>query len=127
MGLWDLKMGTGGLVDIEFTVQLALLSMVEEAILTPSVPGAIDQLESAGRFTKQEASTLSEAHVFLSSLQQIQRIALKGDIQPDHLAIGLKDRLQRAVGLPDFEAVQTRLAACKSDVEAIRIQRIGEI
>ena len=126
-GLWDLKLGAGGLVDLEFIVQLGLLSAAEKAVLTPSVSVAIDQLKSAGQLTEKEATVLSEAHVFLSSLQQIQRIALQGDVQPDNLAAGLKDRLQRAVNLPDFDVLQARLAKHKSNLEAVRIKHIGAI
>lgn len=126
-GLWDLKLGAGGLVDLEFVVQLGLLSAAEKAVLTPSVSAAIEQLRRAGQLTEKEATTLSEAHIFLSSLQQIQRIALQGDVQPNKLSAGLKDRLQRAVGLPDFDVLQARLAGHKSNLEAVRIKHIGAI
>jgi len=126
-GLWDIKQGAGGLVDLEFIVQQGLLSLGHIAAVSPLIPKAIQRLESAGRLTLFEAEALLGGHAFLSSLQQIQRIAVKGDINPETVSAGLKDRLQRSVNMPDFETLQTALADHKSKIESIRIARIGAI
>lgn len=126
-GLWDLKLGAGGLVDLEFIVQHGLLSLSDEAAMAPFVPQAISKLESAGQLTKFQANTLLAAYDFLSSLQQIQRIAVTGDIAPDSVSIGLKDRLCRAVAAPDFVTLEASLVKHKQAVEALRAQRIGKL
>ena len=126
-GLWDLKLGTGGLVDLEFIVQHGLLSLEAETAMTPFVPDAIIQLKSAGRVTSDEAKMLGAAYTFISSLQQIQRIAVNKNIDPETVSSGLKDRLCRAVGLHDFETLENSLRAHKSAIQAIRAQHIGGI
>jgi len=126
-GLWDLKLGAGGLVDLEFIVQHGLLSLGNDLAATPFISSAIRQLESAGCLKKSEAETLLAGHLFLSSLQQVQRIAVSGDIQPDALSKGLKDRLQRAVNIPNFKSLIEALALHKAAIEAIRVTRIGPI
>ena len=126
-GLWDLKLSAGGLVDMEFIVQQALLSMGVSAEFSPLLPNAISMLESAGRFDANEADTLQAAYAFISSLQQIQRIAVVGDVQPETASSGLKDRLQRAVKMPNFETLEAKLIEHKRAVEAIRVRRIGEL
>lgn len=124
-GLWDLKMGAGGLVDLEFLVQRERLMLEGERPLVPVLSDAIDMLQTAGRLTEDEAVTLLHASNFLSSLQQIQRLALTGDVDPAAASSGLKDRLARAVGVPDFNAASASLADVKSAVLALRQARIG--
>lgn len=126
-GLWDLKLGVGGLVDLEFCVQHGLLSLGDEAAITAYVPQAIDTLERAGQLPEEDAAALLKGYEFISSLQQIQRIALVGDIDPKTVSAGLKARLCRAVSAPGFDTLETMLAQHKSAIERIRAERIGEI
>lgn len=126
-GLWDLKYGAGGLLDVEFTVQHGLLLLGHSAGLTPVIKDAIKVLESAGHLTPAEGKTLQEGYVFLSSLQQIQRIAVTGNIKPERASAGLKSRLQRAVGEPGFEALEANLAAYKLAIDDIRTHHIGAL
>lgn len=130
-GLWDLKLGTGGLVDIEFIVQHGLLCLQNAAASQPLVRSAIAALESAGQVPPDQAETLLQAHIFLSSLQQIQRLALNGDIDPENISAGLKDRLLRAVGSDDFgndfDALTARLVELKTKTADIFTARIGEL
>jgi len=126
-GLWDLKSGTGGLIDIEFIVQHGLLNLQSEQAAQPHIPSAIKILESAGQLTADERETLLTAHKFISSLQQVQRLALDHDISPDDISEGLKDRLLRAVQLDEFEALADRLTALKLSVAALFEARIGKL
>lgn len=126
-GLWDLKQGPGGLVDLEFIVQHGLLLLQSEAAATAFIPDAITQLETAGLLDPGEADSLLRGYEFLSSLLQIQRISLTGIIDPERLPRGLEDRLQRAVGLPDFETLVWELRAHKSAVAALRLKHIGAL
>ena len=126
-GLWDLKLGAGGLVDLEFIVQHALLMLANKAAAAPHVPSAINLLESAGQLAAPEAETLLSGYEFLSSLQQVQRLALSDHIDPGALPIGLKERLARAVGVEGFAAVEDVLQLTKSAIVAIFERRLGEV
>lgn len=126
-GLWDLKQGEGGLVDLEFIIQHALLELGTRDAAEPELPRAIDLLVSAKVFTSDEAAVLQRAHDYLTSLQQVQRIALTGHVVPETASAGLKDRLVRAVGLDDFEVLTETLRATKRLVADIREERIGPL
>ncbi|MEO1475383.1 MAG: bifunctional [glutamine synthetase] adenylyltransferase/[glutamine synthetase]-adenylyl-L-tyrosine phosphorylase, partial [Pseudomonadota bacterium] len=126
-GFWDLKTGEGGLVDLEFIVQRELLMLDAEQAQTPRLADAIGRLRRAGRLSDRDALDLAKCERTLSSLQQIQRLALTGDINPETVSDGLKDRLARAIGAPNFEAVTTELASAKAAVQTIRRDRIGPL
>lgn len=126
-GLWDLKLGAGGLLDLEFIVQYGLLAQGRCETLTPYLPDAINRLEGAGWLECAEAETLRSGYTFLSSLQQIQRIALNTDVQPASISNGLKGRLQRAVKISGFAALETELAKQKKGIEALREAKLGKI
>ncbi|MEM6899395.1 MAG: bifunctional [glutamine synthetase] adenylyltransferase/[glutamine synthetase]-adenylyl-L-tyrosine phosphorylase [Pseudomonadota bacterium] len=126
-GLWDLKIGEGGLVDLEFILQRELLMLETECAATPRLPDAIAKLRQYGHFTSTEALDLGHAEFVLSALQQIQRLALSNDIAPDEITDGLKDRLSRAIGAPDFRSVELELRGVKHMVQKVRRERIGSV
>ena len=124
-GDWDLKMGYGGLVDLEFCVQQGLL-LVPKAQLSGNgrLDEAIARLTEAAWFSEAEGTTLKQALVFLSSLQQIQRLALGGS--DDEMSAALEDRFARAVGASDgYAGLERTLAETKRAVAAIRQGKIG--
>lgn len=126
-GVWDFKLGAGGLVDIEFIVQHGLLSLQSAAACEAHIPTAISVLESAGQLTPGEAETLLSARNFMSSLQQVQRLALAGNIEPEAVSAGLKDRLLRAVDMDDFQALTASLSQKKMAVAALFASLIGPL
>jgi len=126
-GLWDLKMGYGGLVDLEFSVQQGLLVTPNAQLAGNGQLGdAVERLTSEGWFTAQEGVILRDAIRFLSSLQQIQRLALAKPM--DDISDALKDRYCRAVGVTDgFEELERKLTETKQNVAAIRRGKIGNL
>ncbi len=67
-GLFDLKQGHGGLVDLEFLVQAAVLIVAAEAprvIASTCTPDLIDALADCGFFTAPAAQALRRAHEVL--------------------------------------------------------------
>ncbi len=126
-GVWDLKMREGGLVDLEFIVQQALLTTGAKTPLQPHLPEAIRGLEKAGNFTPETAQTLHEAFHFLQALQQIQRLALGGDASADQISAGLADRLCRAAGASRFTELEQELEAVCAGIATLRDQRIGTL
>ncbi|MEM0984621.1 MAG: bifunctional [glutamine synthetase] adenylyltransferase/[glutamine synthetase]-adenylyl-L-tyrosine phosphorylase [Pseudomonadota bacterium] len=123
-GFWDFKRAPGGLVDIEFVVQAALLTSGDAGLVTGNTSAAIGRLSKAGIFAPRIAETLNAALVYQQALQQVVRLAL-GDIGPDHVfSAGLENRLYRAVGQGDFAALKTRLSQLRADVTEIFQQKI---
>ncbi|MEZ5945936.1 MAG: bifunctional [glutamine synthetase] adenylyltransferase/[glutamine synthetase]-adenylyl-L-tyrosine phosphorylase [Hyphomonas sp.] len=119
-GLWDLKTAEGGLVDAEFIVQQAMLLAGDAAVIRPSTLEAIGAVSLA----PEEKHVLREGVAFLQSLQQVQRLAIGTETSSEAMPAGLRDRLCRAVGAPDFEALEAKLSAVKSAIHTLAAKKL---
>jgi len=74
---WQIKLGVGGLRDIEFTVQLLQLvhGRSDESVRMPDTISAIDALAAAGYIGRLEATEFSNHYKFLRLLEH--RIQLR--------------------------------------------------
>ncbi|MEL7452410.1 MAG: DUF294 nucleotidyltransferase-like domain-containing protein, partial [Pseudomonadota bacterium] len=124
-GLWDMKSGPGGLVDLEFAVQHALLLHEGPYKHVPVIQDAISHLQKTGSFDAAMAVDLKDAYTVLSTLQHLQRLALPGDIVPVDLPSALRRLFARALECGTFAEVETRLLEAKKTVLKIRQERIG--
>jgi glutamate-ammonia-ligase adenylyltransferase len=110
----SLKRGRGGIVDVEFLVQLFQVKHGREhpAILQPNVWDALDALEAAGLLSKDDATALRDGYSFLRLVEARLRIVTDRPLtevpeNPDELA-----KLARRLGFdtPDpFLAELTRV------------------
>ncbi len=125
--LWDLKQGPGGLVDIEFIIQHGLLSLGTKDALTPNLQTAISKLTDARIFSAEDSLDLSEALQTLSGLQQVLRIAIGDRVYPSEASTGLKVRLAKTAGQPDFTALEAKLVELKETIARVRARRIGPL
>jgi glutamate-ammonia-ligase adenylyltransferase len=74
-GRYDIKLGRGGLVDIEFAVQLLQLAHGRDPrVRTTETAVAIEALAAAGYLTADQAETLRDGYAFLRKLEQRIRI-----------------------------------------------------
>ena len=74
-GRYDLKLGRGGLVDIEFAVQILQLRYGRDPrVRTPETGVAIRALEAAGYLAPEHAEALRDGYAFLRKLEQRIRI-----------------------------------------------------
>jgi len=124
-GPWDLKMRHGGLLDLEFIVQQALLTAGSETALHPQLPAAINALHNQGHFTDAESETLFDGYRFLQALQQVQRLALGAGSDANLISSGLADRFCRATGMKDFTQLEQKLERVCASIAALRGERIG--
>jgi glutamate-ammonia-ligase adenylyltransferase len=126
---WDLKLAAGGLVDIEFVIQHAILLAAGEApgVVRPTSIDAVKALAAAGRLSPGEAATLAEGLTFQLNLQQALRIAAGDSFDPGTASTGLKTWLANHLGLKDFSALDARLQAIQSAVEALRLRKLGPL
>lgn len=126
-GQWDLKMRPGGLVDLEFVTQHAILTADTHQALMPELTRSHAQLFETGVWSAETYESVSRAFAFLQALQQIQRIAHAEDVESDTLSNAMKDRLCRATGLADFNAVLAELERVCDDVSRTFFTKIGEL
>jgi glutamate-ammonia-ligase adenylyltransferase len=101
-GRYDIKLGHGGLVDIEFAVQLLQLEHGRDPrVRTTETSVAIEALAAAGYLPAEHAETLRDGYAFLRKLEQRIRIL---HATPAHLleerAPGLSP-LSRRMGIRD--------------------------
>ena len=125
-GSWDLKMRRGGLLDLEFITQHAILTADAHQPLSPSLTEAHRHLAETGVWTEALHQSMSYAFVFLQALQQVQRMANDDVTTASELSNALKDRLCRATGSPDFETLSASLERVCETVEIAFCKNIGE-
>lgn len=107
---WHIKLGPGGLSDIEFTVQFLQLAAggADPSLRHAGTHGAICALQAAGNLTGDEAGKLASGHAFLTRLRQSLTL-LSPEGSPDTLPVH-DDRLGRAVaralGFESFERLR---------------------
>ncbi len=100
-GRYDIKLGRGGLADVEFTVQFLQLVSERPRVRTQETPLAIDAIADEGLVAADQAETLREGYRFLRRLEQRIRVV---HADSGHLieapAPGLRP-LARRMGLRD--------------------------
>ena len=126
---WDLKLAPGGLVDIEFVIQHAILLAAGDhpEVVQATSMKALEALEAIGRFDPPEASILREGLSLQLNLQQALRIAAGDHFDPATATAGLKRWLAHHVGLPDFSALEAVLNQRQAEVAALRRLKLGPL
>jgi [glutamine synthetase] adenylyltransferase / [glutamine synthetase]-adenylyl-L-tyrosine phosphorylase len=126
---WDVKLAPGGLVDIEFLIQHAILLAAAELprAVQPTSLDAVKALASAGRLAPADAAILAEGLTFQLHLQQALRIASGDQFDPDLASPGLKQWLANHLGLKEFSALEAKLARVREGVADLRTQKLGPL
>ncbi|MBZ9654988.1 bifunctional [glutamine synthetase] adenylyltransferase/[glutamine synthetase]-adenylyl-L-tyrosine phosphorylase [Phyllobacterium lublinensis] len=113
---WDLKLVAGGIIDLEFIAQFA--------VLTGNVDGSITAQPTAEVLTRLNpdfsdpatTDSLVEAAHLYTGITQIIRLCLNGDVKREDFPPGLSELLCRACDLPDLERVESQLAETAQSV-----------
>lgn len=100
-GSENVKLRSGGIRDIEFTVQtLQLLhGGKNKSLRSPNTLGAITQLESAGLMKADEAQTLQEAYRFFRTLEHRLQFMLNTQTHDLPEDVRSRDALAKRMGL----------------------------
>ncbi len=117
----QIKLGPGGLRDIEFTVQLLQLvhGRTDESIHQRDTLSAIDSLRNAGYISRADASAFSGHYRFLRALEH--RIQLSG-MRRTHLMPtdeSSQRALARSLGFRGSEELLNRWNEVKSEVRSL--------
>ena len=118
---WSLKHAAGALMEIEFLTQTGVL--LHGLKNCRSTPQALPLLQQQGWLSADDVAVLIDTFELHQSLQQIERVALDGEL--DRKAIG--DALQRVLvqtaNVPDLERLEIRLTESQAAAAQI-IDRI---
>lgn len=129
---YDVKLGRGGLVDVEFAVQwLQMKHGADPRVRTPDTEAAIGALEACGYLDAHLAAVLREGYAMLRRLEQALRV-VHGTSQSliEEGAAGLP-ALARRMGFRDgphgtaSEALLTRYRAVTRDVRGAYLTVLG--
>jgi len=124
---WDLKLVPGGIIDLEFIAQVAVLTgNVAGGLRSTRTAEILEQL-SPGFADGQICETLAGAHRLYSTVMQIERLCLTGPLEPDDVPPGLADILLRAVDLPELSVLQAHLVETASSVREHFSRLVGPV
>jgi [glutamine synthetase] adenylyltransferase / [glutamine synthetase]-adenylyl-L-tyrosine phosphorylase len=115
---WDLKLVSGGLLDIEFVAQFLVLAWARErpGIRDVSTRAVIAKAAVDGLLSPAQAEELTQAHRLFTGATQVMRLAIDGPFDPASAAGGVKRLTAAAAALPDFEALAGAIAEARSQV-----------
>ncbi len=107
--LWDLKLLPGGLIDLEFIAQVAVLTGGCAAGERPT--GTVDVLNALSDTfcPPQTREELADAHRLYTMLTQITRLCLEGGFDPDEAPPGFADLLLRQTDLPELKVLEAHV------------------
>lgn len=114
----NLKLGPGGIREIEFVVQLAQLIRGgrEPSLRVRGLLPALTACEARGHISASRVHVLREAYVFLRQLEnrvQMLRDAQTHDIPNDALS---RERIARSLDQPDWATLEQALARHRANV-----------
>lgn len=115
---WDIKLIPGGLIDLEFIAQVAVLThRVKDVPRTTGTAEILAHLDPdfADAQVRQD---LGEAYALYLSLTQMMRLCLTGSFDRNDMPPGLTDLLLRATDLPDFGVLEAHLKETARKVRA---------
>ncbi len=106
---WDIKLVAGGLIDLEFIAQVAVITGKFDG--PPGTTGTADILArlSPGYADARMREELGEAYAFYLAITQITRLCLTGPFDRSDVPPGLADLLLAATDLPDFPVLEAHL------------------
>jgi glutamate-ammonia-ligase adenylyltransferase len=115
---WDFKLKPGGIVDLEFIAQFAVLvgnvTKKPRPLGTEEVLGSLDPAYAEPAL----ADSLVEAHRLYTNLSQTIRLCLGSDAPRDEFIPGMIDLLCRAADMPDIKRVEHHLTELAKEVRA---------
>jgi glutamate-ammonia-ligase adenylyltransferase len=118
----DVKLGAGGIADVEFLVQALQLRHggAIEALRTPNTAGALSAVEAERLLPAAEARTLAEGYRFLRRVEA--RLRIVADLSLDTLPVsaGRLGRLARRLGYQGPAPAEAFLADYAEHTGAVR-------
>jgi len=124
---WDLKLVSGGLIDVEFVAQYLTLAEARRvpALLDASTRATLAAAAEAGVIARDDAEALIAAHRLYTDLTQVMRVAVAGPFDPTTAASGVKRRIAAAAALPDFESLQGAVGEARAAVRRAYARVLG--
>jgi glutamate-ammonia-ligase adenylyltransferase len=107
--LWDIKLIPGGLIDLEFIAQVAVITGQFEGPAGTTATADVLAHLSSGYADAQVRQELSDAYAFYLAVTQMTRLCLTGAFDRNDVPPGLSDLLLAVTDLPDFSVLEAHL------------------
>jgi len=117
-GLWDLKNQPGGLIDIEFIAQYLQLVYAHRfpQISHQNTAEVLKRVAEQDLVEKNICRDLIDANRLYQRLSQIISLCVEGVFDGSQVPEGLRHLLEAAGDVPDFNNLETRLAATQTTI-----------
>jgi glutamate-ammonia-ligase adenylyltransferase len=116
---WDMKLGKGGLVDIEFAAQhLQLVHAADGCPLMVNTGAVLEAFGAAGLATPDTVEALLRAWRLQHDLTQLLRLALADGADPATEPAAFQQILARAGGAKDFKGLKAALTTARAEARA---------
>lgn len=123
-GVWDVKSGPGGLMDIELTAQTAAL---KAGSTERGVHAQLDAGVALGWLDVVDRNTLCDTYDLLVNVNQVARLLTLRIVSEDALGQGAQDFLLRETGAKSLDALVNRLEKARAAAARIIDRRIGSV
>lgn len=118
-GEWDMKLGPGGLVDIEFAAQyLQIVHAAAGGPLAQNTGAALERALEVGLVSGEGVQALEDAWRLQQDLSQLLKLALADGADPAAEPKAFQDLLARAGEAEDFKTLRAKLAAARAAAKA---------
>ncbi len=125
-GDWDLKMGPGGFVDIEFAAQfLQLVHAPHGGPLNQNIADSLAAMREAGLADPEALTTLEEAWDLQQAVQQVLKVALDDYADPALEPKPFQALLARAGGAKDLKGLKAKIAKSQTAAHAAMKAVVG--
>lgn len=108
---WDVKLGAGGLQDIELTAQA--LSLIARGGMARQTAAQLQEARGAGLLSDAQLSILSEGYTLFWNVQLAARLLSDRPLDPEAVGAGGQALLLRDCGCDTLEELATRLQECR--------------
>lgn len=121
-GVWDVKHGRGGMVDIEFLAQYLQLrhGHAHPEVLSPNTAEALERLGEARLIAPETAAELVSALRLWQRIQGYLRLTHEGRFEPETAPAALKSGLSRAA-FPERDGIDFETAEALAVEAAARV------
>ncbi|WP_378952831.1 bifunctional [glutamine synthetase] adenylyltransferase/[glutamine synthetase]-adenylyl-L-tyrosine phosphorylase [Mesorhizobium sp. ANAO-SY3R2] len=114
--LWDIKLVPGGLIDLEFLAQVAVLTGKLEGQGHSTATADVLHRLAPGFADAQTRQDLVDAYALYAAITQMTRLCLTGAFERNDVPPGLSDLLLAATDLPDFSVLEAHLKETQQKV-----------
>jgi len=112
---YDIKLGFGGMEEIEFIVQYLQLknAKIHQGLLVQNTLSALHRIERAGLIPAQDCKTLADVYIFYRTIESLLRLRGEGVLKRDDAIMG---PVAAFLGEKDLECLGKRIETSRNSV-----------